>query len=453
MTARSLRWRLLIAAAAFISTALVISAVILSLLFEQHVKAWIDGELNAQLDQLIAGVEKTPSGELTLSRTPKDPRFEKALSGLYWQVEFGSEPSALRSRSLWDFKLTLPREQRIDQESRHHRVAGPGGQELYLLQKRVELPARLGREQAYFAVALNEAEVQAAVWRFANALIPLLVTLGLMLSAAAWIQVSVGLRPLASIREKISSIKSGTQARLGSKFPDEVRPLASELDSLLDKRDEEIEAARTRAADLAHGLKTPLQIIFGGITRLKAKGEVELADDLETAARTMQRHVERQLARARLQGRRLDAVADVQTVAKQVANVLKRSPDGERLEWHVDVPANTLAKIHSDDLAEALGCLVENAARYARSQIAITAEKGIGGVTIRVSDDGPGIPEDKVPDALKRGERVDTSGAGSGLGLAIAKDIAEAWHGTLGFTRHRNTFSVELGLKSGTRLS
>lgn len=448
MTARSLRWRLLIAAAAYISTALLVSAIALSLLFEQHVKAWIDGELNAQLDQLIAGVEKTSSGELTLSRTPKDPRFEKALSGLYWQVEFGPEHPVLRSRSLWDFKLTLPREQRIDQESRHHQVAGPGGQELYLLQKRVELPARLGRAQAYFAVALNEAEVQAAVWRFANALIPLLVTLGIMLAAAAWIQVSIGLRPLASIREKISSIKSGVQARLGSKFPDEVRPLASEIDSLLDKRDEEIAAARTRAADLAHGLKTPLQIIFGGISRLKAKGDVDLADDLETAARMMQRHVDRQLARARLQGRRMDAVTDVKTVANQVANVLKRSPDGERLEWLVDVPPDTLAQIHSDDLAEALGCLVENAARYARSHVAITAMKEADRITIRVSDDGPGIPEDKMPNALKRGERVDTSGSGSGLGLAIATDIAEAWHGTLGFTPHTDTFTVELRLKS-----
>lgn len=448
MTARSLRWRLLIAAAAYISTALVISALVLSLLFERHVKAWIDGELNAQLDQLIAGVEKITSGELTLSRTPKDPRFEKALSGLYWQVEFGAEHRVLRSRSLWDFKLTLPREQQIDQESRHHRVAGPGGQELYLLQKRVELPARLGREQAYFAVAINEAEVQAAVWRFANALIPLLVTLGIMLAAAAWIQVSIGLRPLASIREKISSIKSGAQARLGSEFPDEVRPLASEIDLLLDKRDDEIEVARTRAADLAHGLKTPLQIIFGGIARLKAKGDAELAEDLETAARMMQRHVDRQLARARLQGRRMDAVADVKSVATQVANVLRRSPDGEHLEWLVDVPSGTVAKIHTDDLAEALGCLVENAARYARSQVTITAMKEAGGITIRVSDDGPGIPKDKMPDALKRGERVDTSGPGSGLGLAIATDIAEAWHGTLGFTPRADAFAVELRLKS-----
>ena len=93
------------------------------------------------------------------------------------------------------------------------------GQTLYLLQRRIELPARLGARTARAAVALDDAEVRAAVWRFAAALTPLLLLLGALLTAAAWVQVAYGLRPLAAMRAKLSEIGSGTRPRLGTAFP------------------------------------------------------------------------------------------------------------------------------------------------------------------------------------------------------------------------------------------
>src|SRR5262249_24690542 len=91
---------------------------------------------------------------------------------------------------------------------------------------------------------------------FATDLIQLLAIIGGMLLAAAWFQVSVGLRPLATVRSRLSAIRSGESRRLGSQFPSEIRPMALEIDELLDARDQELSRARTRAADLAHGLRT-----------------------------------------------------------------------------------------------------------------------------------------------------------------------------------------------------
>jgi signal transduction histidine kinase len=445
MTTRSLRTRFLITAAAVIALALVIAASGLSLLFERHVKNWIDGELDAHLTQLVSGMDLAADGRLGVLTKPGDPRFDKPLSGLYWQVMVDDAKEPIRSRSLWDFVVALPVEAGIDEHSHHHYVAGPGGQRLYLIQRHLQLPTRLGAKSARFAVAINDAEVSSAVWRFTSALLPFLALLGALLIAAAWLQVSVGLHPLASIRSKIAAIRSGHEKRLGAGFPEEVQPLAREIDVLLDARDRQVEKARAAAADLAHGLKTPLQVMIGGCSRLKAKGETALADDLEHAALMMQRHVDRQLARARMQSSRGTASADVGAVMQQVVRVLERSPSGEQLEWIVDVRDATVARIHPDDLAEALGGLAENAARFARTRVALTAVVA-GVITIRVTDDGPGIPEEKVQEAVKRGARLDASGPGSGLGLAIVADIAEAWGGEVTFARSDDGFTVELKL-------
>lgn len=449
MTSRSLRTRLLITAAAVISMALLIAASGLSLLFERHVKNWIDGELDGHLTQLVSGMDLVAGGQLDVVTKPGDPRFEKPLSGLYWQVMVDGAAEPIRSRSLWDFAIAPPADAGVDEHSHHHYVAGPAGQRLYLIQRHVQLPTRLGAKRARFAVAIDDAEVTSAVWRFASALLPFLGVLGALLIAAAWLQVSVGLRPLASVRTKIAAIRSGQDKRLGANFPDEVQPLAREIDVLLDARDDQLEKARASAADLAHGLKTPLQVVIGGCAKLKAKGEAALAGDLEHAALMMQRHVDRQLTRARMQSARGMATADVAAVARRVVRVLERSPAGERLEWNVDVPAATWARIHPDDLAEAMGGLAENAARYARTRVLLTATAG-DGVTIRVCDDGPGIPEERLHEALQRGGRLDSSGSGTGLGLAIVSDIAEAWGGQVSFDRSTGGFTVALQLPRGT---
>lgn len=446
MRPASLRARLLIAAAVVVSLALLAAAWGLNRLFETHVKSWIDAELEAHMTQLIAGLDATAGGALAVTTPPGDPRFERPYSGRYWQVAIDGRGEPLRSRSLWDFAIALPADATIQETLHHHAVTGPQGQQLYLLQRYIELPARLSHHKVRVAVAMDDAQVKAAVWRFTGALLPLLTLLGSLLIAAAWIQVSIGLHPLTSIRSRIAAIRSGAAHRLGQDFPSEVQPLAQEIDVLLDARDTQIEKARTAAADLAHGLKTPLQVMAGGIAKLQHKGDMALAADLESARHMMQRHVDRQLARARTGGGQTPAIADVARVAANIVRVLERSPDGERLEWILDVPAELSARIHADDLSEALGGITENAARHAKSRVRLHAERRMGETIIAVEDDGPGIPQAQIAEAVRRGGRLDTSGIGTGLGLSIVSEIAQAWGGHLTFDKSETAFAVRLHL-------
>ncbi len=432
-TAGSLRLRLYVAGAASVAAALALSAIGLNLLFERHVERRAIVELTVHLNQVIAGLERGAEGTLAVVQSPADPRFERPLSGLYWQLE--AEATVLRSRSLWDGALALPADSLPDGQIHEHLIPGPNGTTLLTLERSVTLSPRLGSVPVRAAVAVDRAEIATATRAFVADLLPFLLVIAAFLIAAAWLQVAVGLRPLAAIRVKIAAITDGAQRRLGGAFPAEVRPLAAEVDALLEARDRQVESARARAADLAHGLKTPLQVLSGDIDRLRAQGQNDVADQIEGVANAMRRHVDRELARARIGIAGRNARADVRDVAQRVVDVAKRTPDGTRLEWTVDVPSDHIAMIDADDLTEALGNLVENASRFARSAITVSARREGETIELGVLDDGPGIPAENIATVIDRGTRLDTAHKGAGLGLAIVDDIVTAWNGQLELSR------------------
>lgn len=431
MTFRSLRLRLLLAGAASTFVALALAGWGLTLLFERHVERRIDAELSVHLNQLTAHLEPSTAGKFTLSTQPADPRFGVPLSGLYWQIVHEQQGTVLRSRSLWDSELALPAEPNVDDAIHHHRIQGPGKSGLYLLQRRIELPQRMGGGTARIAVAVDAAEIRAAVHEFALDLTPLLAVLAVLLLAAAWVQVEVGLRPLSAIRTRLAEVRSAKSHRLGTDFPDEVRPLAQEIDALIDARDAELARAKARAGDLAHGLRTPLQVLQAEVERLAKEGHAAVALNISTVTRSMQQTIERELARVRLAAPRRREHANMASVIDQVLRVVQRMPEGQLLEWIVDVPLDLMAPIDRDDLSEALGNLIENAARHARHVVTIAGTAEGTAASLTVADDGPGIPESRLEEVLQRGGRLDERGSGAGLGLAIVTDIVESWGGSL----------------------
>jgi signal transduction histidine kinase len=365
-----------------------------------------------------------------------EPRFLEPLSGLYWQIAVEPHGPLLRSRSLWDTALDLPLDRLADGEVHQHTIAGPGGSSLLVVERSVALPAHLGGRSVRVAVAVDRTEIHVAGRAFAADLMPSLALLAVFLVAAAWVQVVVGLRPLEAVRQKLGEVRAGREMRLGTAFPDEVRPLSAEVDHLLDAQDAAIARARARAADLAHGLKTPLTILASDAEELRARGEIRLAEEIAAVTDSMRRHVERELARARAGiGARLGAARPVRPVVEQVVGVLRRTPRGHDLEWAIDVPDDLRSPVEPQDLAEILGNLAENAAKWAAAKVSIEGHLEAETVAIGVADDGPGVPEDQIATVLARGERLDEAQPGSGLGLAIVRDLAEAYDGSLALGR------------------
>lgn len=422
----SLRLRLALAGAVAILGALGLAAFGLAALFAAHVERRAVAEMGVQLDQVIAGLERGADG-LTLARAPSDPRFVQPYGGLYWQIEDGQ--SVQTSRSLWDTALDLPPDRLGDGAVHVHDLPGPDGQALLVMERSVLLPARLGGGTLRAAVGMNSADLVAAQRAFMADLAPYLAVLAAVLIVAGWVQLTVGLAPLQDLGARIGALRRGQARRMGTDWPLELRPVATEIDDLLVARDAETARARTRAADLAHGLKTPLQALMGEAARLRASGAVVQADGIEDTARAMQRTVERELARARRAAQARDARADPALVAERLIAVLRRTPDGAGLHWRQDIPPGLSVALDEADLAEAMGALLENAARHARAGVTLGAEAGQGRVRLGISDDGPGIAEDQRAALLRRHARADESG--TGLGLSIAFEIAQASGGAL----------------------
>lgn len=426
MSRRSLRLRLLAASAVSIAAALAIAGIGIAVLFSRHVERRVDAELETYLNQIAGNVTFSPEGVIDLVRPPADPRFNVPLSGLYWEVRDLAGSRSVRSRSLWDQTLPLP-DDPLDSMSVHrHVLTGPGATTLIARERRIAYP----QGDLRIAVAIDRAEPEVVVRAFVGDLVLSLGLLGAVLLAAAWVQVNFGLRPLEEVRRAVVAVRSGAALRLVGDHPDEVQPLAQEIDDLLDAQDEALSRARARAAELAHGLRTPLTVLSTIADRLRTGGSRQMADDIDQVAAGMRRHVEHAITEARL-GHRATRPSAVEPLVRDVVETLRHTPNGGRLSWRTDIPSGAALAMDRDSLLEALGNLAENASKWARSVVQIRLAYTDQAAMLEVEDDGPGIPPADRERVTERWQRLDNDRSGSGLGLAIVRQIAEAHDGEL----------------------
>lgn len=425
----SIRFRLWLAATISILVALAIAGVGLRYLFELNVERRVVSELTVDLNDLIGATSFSADGRLSVQAGLADPRFAIPFSGHYWQVLDTGSGSLVRSRSLWDTTLVLPERATAGVLREIKEFKGPQG-ELTIAVERTIIDASGRSFRA--VVAEDHQTVKESVDGYVRDLAPALILLAIALMAAFFIQITVGLAPLETLRVSVRNVIAQRTARLDVTAPSEVQPLADEINRLLEAQEKALGRARSRATDLAHGLKTPLQVLSADIRALRKKGETDLADEIEKSAGAIRRHVERELARARLApGVSGKASCRVSDVAAGIIAVVKRTPSGKQLSFKMDVATELAAPIDEGDLSEILGNLIENAARYAKSSVRVDASATTAEVIVTVADDGPGIPDADRESALSRGVQLDSKGGSSGLGLAIVSDIVEAYDGRL----------------------
>lgn len=440
----SLRWRLMLIGGATILLVLALSLTMLAVLFDRHVQRVGVSDLRDRALVLLSVIEPpaVPGGAPVMRDQPRNPSWQRPFSGHYWQVWL--EDDLLRSRSLWDVTLPVPPVPPPVGTARILELDGPSGQRLLALDQQVMVGSAGRTAPVRVLVAEDVEDATQARGAFLRDLMPWLGGLAAVLLAASFLQVTVGLRPLAQIGDLLRALTDGRRLRLGADLPREVAPLAAQLDRVLDDRDRELDRARHRAGDLAHGFKTPLQALLGEARRLRDQGRDQAADSIEHVVTVMRRHVDRELARARIRTDAGGARAEPAAVVARLVQVLRRTPQGAGIDWRIELPDGLALRIQPDDLTEALGAVMENAARHARDRVTVTARPEGALTAIVVRDDGPGVPEPALARLTKRGVRLDEGGDGQGIGLAIAADIAEAAGGRLALANARPGLAVGL---------
>lgn len=214
----------------------------------------------------------------------------------------------------------------------------------------------------------------------------------------------------------------------------------------------QLEAFRSRfIAEAAHELRTPVAAI-NGFVHLLAKGDdvysAEQKRDLfDSLARQSDRL--RRLTNDLLDLSRLDrgVAFDLNevSVADTLDAVIEATPPPSGKTLNLDVPADLVATADSLRLEQMLTNLLVNAYRHGGADITLEASRSDSEVVIRVSDDGPGLPEEVTDRLFEPFVRGTDSAGGSGLGLALTARFAEACGGSLKYSDEAgSTFILSL---------
>jgi len=253
-----------------------------------------------------------------------------------------------------------------------------------------------------------------------------------VLIVAGLSQVRQGMSPFNELRDRLTAVRDGQTKRLEGTYPNEVQPLVSDLNSLLDHREEAVRRAQAKAGDLAHGLKTPLAVLFQEAERAESAGQHELAATISQQVERMRRQIEYHLAHSRAaSGATPGEQSSVKESVEALSRTLHRLHAQRGLEIGITVPAGHSVRTQREDLDEMLGNLIDNACKWARSTVTVASSETHEHVVIVVDDDGPGLDATMRDRVLQRGVRADEALPGSGLGLAIVRELAELYRGSI----------------------
>jgi signal transduction histidine kinase len=250
--------------------------------------------------------------------------------------------------------------------------------------------------------------------------------------AGFW-QVRRALSAMDELRGRLADLHAGRERRLEGRFPTELEPLVRDLNTLLDQRQQAVQRAVAKSGDLAHGLKTPLAVLSGDAERAGSAGQDELAVSIRQQVDRMRRQIDYHLAQARAaaSGAAPGARASVAESAEGLARALQRLHADRGVAIEITVPGELAVRAQREDLDEMLGNLLDNACKWSRTRVVLTASRAAGDVVATVDDDGPGLERSLREAVLQRGVRADEAAPGTGLGLAIVRDLAELHGGTI----------------------
>jgi len=445
---RSLAFRVIGFSTIWAILTLIVIFTLITTLYRQASERGFDSLLSAHLFNLIGSVGVSDAGQLTGAPDLGDLRFSQPNSGWYWSVEPASEGvhGELHSSSMTK-AIPSPSVAEVPFNAsfqRSYGAEGIDGEKLEVFESEFVLDAK--NRAARFRVMGNKSELEQEIATFQRRLLTYLSLFGVGMIAINAIAILIGLQPLRRVRNALAMVREGTAQRLDGRFPAEIEPLANETNALIENNKRIVERSRTQVGNLAHSLKTPLAVLINeGRALGGAKGQL-IADQ----AASMQKQVDHYLQRARVAAQRDSVVyrTPVTPLVQRMVRVLQKlKPD---VSLSLALPAADIVFAgEREDLEELLGNLLDNAMKWARSTVAVsvTPAGAAGLFEIAIEDDGPGIPEDKARDALKRGRRLDETKPGTGLGLAIVADLVNEYGGALALDR-----SAMGGLKAVVRL-
>lgn len=389
-------------------------------LFEAGLQRYLEAGLRKESENLLVALVHGPRG-LQLDERRVSAAYHRPFSGYYFRIDFAQ--GTWRSRSLWD--LDMPKPERPGLDDGHE--LGPEGQQLLAYRGDYR---RLG-QQVSISVAQDYSPVSAAFRRLQQVGLGMGVVALALILILQRITITRALRPLERARQQIAQLQQGQRSQLDAEVPSELQPLVEQINHLLAHTEDSLRRSRNALGNLGHALKTPLAVLLSLAGSERLRDTPQLQSQLREQLEQIQQRLTRELNRARLAGdalpgARFDCDAELPSLLSTLSMI-----HGTGLAIEQDVPARLQLPWDREDLLELLGNLLDNACKWADSQVRLSIRSTPQGYRLWVDDDGPGIPDQSRQQVLERGSRLDEQVAGHGLGLGIVRDIVEAWQGQI----------------------
>lgn len=280
-----------------------------------------------------------------------------------------------------------------------------------------------------------------------------LPTLVVLAALGGWLITRNAFRVVDELRQQADSISGGQD--LSRRIPvngerDELYRLAGTLNRMFDRLEDSFQAEQQFISDVSHELRTPTAVILAECQYALGAEQAEQTASLEVIQRQgkrMSRMTEEMLTLSRME-RGQTQLAREETDLTELVEVICEDqqellPEHLTLRWELEP---VTAEVHQDMMIRLVINLLNNAVRYAKSEILVTLTCQHGTVTLTVSDDGVGIEPEHQKRIFQRFYQVDGARArksgGLGLGLAMCDQIIR---------QHGGRISVESTPGEGSR--
>ena len=283
---------------------------------------------------------------------------------------------------------------------------------------------------------------------------------GLFLAMAAAAGISTSRRSVARIEAINTTSREIIETGLRERIPlrgtgDEWDGLAHNLNSMLDRISDLVEANRQVSDNIAHDLRTPLTRMRGRLEsayarRLEAGQYHALIGDAIAELDEILRTFSSLLRIARLESRERMAgfgAIDLGRVAGEVAELFEPAAEQSAIGLRLVAPAPVTVVGDRDLLFDAIANLVDNAIKHGgRGPVEVAVAAGRDGAVLSVADRGPGIPAPERRPALRRFYRLERSrrSPGNGLGLSLVAAVANLHGARIEMTDNLPGLKIEL---------
>lgn len=382
--------------------------------------------LDTQIIALISAAEPQ-ADSVTVGRIA-DPRLMTPGSGLYAAIigpnDAWRSPSSVGSLS--DFGPAL-----AAGEMRSVRVEDEEGARLAMRSRAVAWTGDDGHAKLFtFVVASDLAPMRKELARVRAQMFGWFAALAALLLLTLMMLLRRTLEPVRQLEQEIGEIEAGTRDGLSEGWPREFAGIAHGLNALLAAERERISRYRSTLGNLAHGLKTPLAVIQSTLEQSPDSAPWRAALGRELARiRSLTDH---QLKRASTSGGVTlgQSSVEVRPVVAELRATLLRAHASKDFSIENATGSDAMFRGDRADLSELLGNLMDNAAKWCRERVRVSAE-GRAPLRLVVEDDGPGIAAADRERVLERGARADEHVEGHGLGLDMVRDAVDAYRGAL----------------------